>query len=1237
MGKGSKKLYWAGAGAAFLFVLLLAVAFIVPRVVDSVWLKKTIQAEVAKQIDGDLDFQKAELVILPHPAVSLKQITLAVPDKVKVSLDTLKVYPKLFPLLTGNLVISEAAIATPDFSWQLPEKVEVKPDQEKTFSFSEVLENASSELAAILTAIPGLELKLHNGTLRLYAGDEQVFLFENINGTLAVNTKSLTTTISCSSNFWDTMELRATLVPDSKEGKGKISLENINGKVLADYFLEERFSFLGGAFSSLETDFSVSHENGLIVDIKSSETSFNVFHEDKKITAIVENLTAKIQYSDQSSSIAVDDLTLSYPQVQLSGSFTYDRSIPHASLDITSQNANITGLYEALPVFIKALYGDQPVVREIFDITRGGIVTGASFHIEGKSLAGLAVFESMHIEGQVKGGKILLSDLGLDLQEVTGDVAISQGILEGRNLQARLGNSTGFGGSLKLGLVQKETTPFYLDLGLNADISEIPPLLKKLVPQKQVLESLSLIETIEGTTQGRLTLGNSLESLAARAEADNITAHVKYKPIPFPVTLDGGRIIYDGMNAESHGLKGKVGRSTFANYSSRLNFEDEPTIEVQSGTFQIVLDEIYPWLATSKRLEDDLKNIKNLTGTAEVTVKNIKGPLLQPAKLQYDFHGALKNIILTTTTLPGILNIKSGQTIISPDKFTFEDLQADLLDSSLTYSGVLQGFLSGKTKAEVIVTDAEIGAEVNTWLVEEFKMPEQYQFRTPLLISRANAKWARDELFDLQGDFSIKNGPIFLVDIMFNPDELVLRNLAIKNGEDQAFIKLDLKKRKIGAEFQGSLLQKTIGNILLYKETFPDAWIKGDIRFHIDKDSFADTTATGKLEGGNFSIPLKPDKHLLLNSYLISASGKTINLSSSEAAFGGNNFSISGDASLSQGRLSMNFDVKTDTIELDKILEELQDERQKNLIEEEEEEKTNEKTEGEAEEGKKGGKSLDFVFDTTINLHADSLLYNGYTWRPFESQITFANSFLGFEVLQAELCHLSTPGKLSFHEGKIYLDFKMEANGQELKDVLVCLEGGEQQMTGNLNLKANITGYGSPDTLVNSLQGDLLYSAKEGFIYKDARAAKLLYFLNVTNMFRGKIPDLATKGFHYDSLVVKGTMKNGVLLISPAKLDAPIMEIAAHGTIDIPKKKVDLLVLVAPLQTINKIQKMLPIISKIIPSNLAALPVEAAGDFSDIKVRTVSMSAISRSVFGTMVDALSAPVRVLEDNPDQAQ
>jgi uncharacterized protein involved in outer membrane biogenesis len=1213
MGKISKKLYWAGTGAAFLLVIVLALAFIVPRLVDSAWLKKTIRTEMATQVDGDLDFQKAEFALLPVPAILLQQVSFSIPETVRIHLETLKVYPRLLPLLLGKIAISKIIVENPDFSLPLQGKPEKKEDQKKTFSFSELLESTSAKLTPILAAIHHLEVVVHKGTLRFLAGKDEVFLFADINGSFTANAERLTTAISCTSTLWESLELQSTLVPGNREGNGRISLKNIHGKALADYFLPEKSPLLGESLTGLDADFTFNPETGLTADIQSSGSSVTLLRENEEIAATIENLKGSIQYSDQISAITVDDLSFSSPRIQLSGSFQSDRSIPHASLDITSQNADITDVREVLPVFINTFYGDLPVVQELFDITRGGTISQAHFHIEGEVASDLAVFESMRIQAHVQDGNILLSDLGLDLQGVSGDVIIADTILEGRNLRARLDNSTGSNGSLKLGLVKKETTPFHLDLELIADLAEVPPLLKKLLPGKQVLEYLSLFESVEGTGQGRLTLGQSLESLSTSIAMNTIAVQVDFTPVPYPITISGGRILIEGLKTESFNLQGKIGKSTFSNYSSRINFEAEPTIEVESGSFHMVLDEMFPWLATDKRLQEELQNMESVTGLAAVIVKDIKGPLLQPAKLHYDLQYSLENVTLTTSVLPGPLTIQRGQGNITPDRIVFENLQAQLLDSSLTYSGVLLDFISGTTNAELIVTSAEIGREVNTWFAEQIRAPREYMFRSPLLVSGANAKWTRGELLDLQGDFSIRDGPIFSVDIMLNPDEMVLRNLSFNNGNDQARIALDLKKRAIGAEIHGSLSKKTIDAILLHNDAFPDAWIEGDITLHLDMDSPGKSFASGGLDGGDFLFPWKLDKPLRFDSFSLAASDKTLTVNGAEAVFAGRKYAISGQADLTEAHLSMDFDLSTDTVELDKILGLFKVER-----------------EHDKETGKRVGKSWDLDLAAQVNIHADSLLYKGYTWTPFESQITYKNSSLGIEVLKAELCNLSTPGKLSFQDGQISLDFTMEANEQEFKEILVCLEGGEQQMTGILDLKATIRGEGNRETLVNSLQGELQYSAQNGYIYQDAQAAKLLSFLNVTDIFRGKIPDLKTSGFHYDSLIVKGTMENGVLAIAPAKLEAPIMQIAAHGTIDIPREKVNLQVLVAPMQTVNKIQNMLPIIRTILPSSLVAVPVEVKGDFSEIKVRTLSMSALTTRVFNVMVDALSSPVRILE-------
>ena len=1215
MGQSSRKLYWAGAGAIFLIILLIALAFIVPRIVDSAWLKKTIRTEVAKQVNGELEFQKAKLAILPVPSVSLQQVSLTIPETVQIHLDILTVYPKLLPLLVGVLEISKVVVETPDFLLPLPEKLGRGTDEEKAFYFSDALDNTFAKLAPILAAIPGLNAGVHNGTLRLFAGSDAIFLLQNINGSFAVSTDSLTAAASCSSNIWDFMELQTSLLPASREGKGRISLQNINAKSLADYFLQEKFPLMEKSLISLEAEFAINPETGLTADIQSSGSSLAILKENEKITAKIENFKGSIQYSDQVSAITVDDITFAYPQVHLSGSYTFDRSIPHAGLDIRSLNTDIANLNRVLPVFISALYGDLPVVQEIFDIFRGGTITLADLHVEGKSAADLAVFEAMQIDGHVRDGEVLLSDLGLDLQGVTGDVIIKNGILEGKNLQARLGKSTGSGGTLKLGLVKNETTPFHLDLDLIADLSAVRPILEKLLPPKDmVVEHLSLFESIAGTGQGRLILGESLESLAARVEMNKISLQTNYKPIPYPVTVSGGRILYDGLKTHFFELQGKIGQSTFSNYSALINWEGDPKIEVKSGSLHIVLHEIFPWLASDKRLEENLKDIQNITGIAEVAVKNIQGPLLRPTDLQYELHCDLKNIDLAAAALPGPLKLKSGTSEIYPNKAVFENLHADLLDSSLTSSGMLQNFINGEINAEISITDAEIGPEVNAWLSEQIKVPREYIFRAPLLVSRSNVKWSGGGLLDLQGDFSIKDGPGFSIDIMLNQDELVLRNLSLKNGDESAHIRLELEQREIGAAFQGSLSKNTIDKILLHNDAFPDAWIKGDMHFLIDMDSPVKSAASGTLDGGDFLFPWKLGKPLLLDSFSLSASERTLVVNAAEAFFEGKKYALNGQAALTGKYLSMDLDVSTDTVELDEIIASL----------------PGNDAEQETNKVERVGKDWDLAVQANINLHADSLFYRSYSWKPFESLITYENNSLGIEVLKAELCNISTPGKISFRDGQIAMDFMLEAEELEFKDVLICLEGGQEQMTGILDLKANISGQGSKETLVKSLEGSLQYSSKDGYIYYDAQLAKLLSLLNVTDLFRGRIPDLRTNGFYYDSLIVKASMDKGILTITPAKLEAPIMQIAANGIIDLPGQKVDLQVLVAPLQTVDKIKNMLPIIKQIIPSNIVAVPVEVSGEFSDIKVRTMSMSAISTRVFDIMTDALSTPVRVLE-------
>ncbi len=104
-----------------LVLLIVAVMLILPRLIDFPAIKKDIQTAVASQIGGQVDFQDIDLCYFPRPAVELHQVTLTIPDRMAVSVEALRVSPKLLPLLSGELQPARLELETPRIKLNLPE------------------------------------------------------------------------------------------------------------------------------------------------------------------------------------------------------------------------------------------------------------------------------------------------------------------------------------------------------------------------------------------------------------------------------------------------------------------------------------------------------------------------------------------------------------------------------------------------------------------------------------------------------------------------------------------------------------------------------------------------------------------------------------------------------------------------------------------------------------------------------------------------------------------------------------------------------------------------------------------------------------------------------------------------------------------------------------------------------------------------------------------------------------
>ena len=63
--------------------------------------------------------------------------------------------------------------------------------------------------------------------------------------------------------------------------------------------------------------------------------------------------------------------------------------------------------------------------------------------------------------------------------------------------------------------------------------------------------------------------------------------------------------------------------------------------------------------------------------------------------------------------------------------------------------------------------------------------------------------------------------------------------------------------------------------------------------------------------------------------------------------------------------------------------------------------------------------------------------------------------------------------------------------------------------------------------------------------------ANVLEVLNVTEIFRGKLPDFNSKGFAYSAITVEGAFSGGKLLIKTLFMDGKTLEIVGQGELDL--------------------------------------------------------------------------------------
>jgi hypothetical protein len=261
----------------------------------------------------------------------------------------------------------------------------------------------------------------------------------------------------------------------------------------------------------------------------------------------------------------------------------------------------------------------------------------------------------------------------------------------------------------------------------------------------------------------------------------------------------------------------------------------------------------------------------------------------------------------------------------------------------------------------------------------------------------------------------------------------------------------------------------------------------------------------------------------------------------------------------------------------------------------------------------------------------DTVTWKGCQWRNAEGNVTFRDQGMEIMVAKADLCGIQCTGSVISRAGVITHSFRFWAEEADLSSSILCLWGKDARIEGKFLLDGDMWAKGVVDPLREASEGSLLFISQKGRIDRWTLLSQIFGMLNIIGLFEGKFPDFTQEGFQFDQFIITGELRDGYIYLKETVIDGPAMKIVGEGKIDLVKGEADIVVLVAPLKTVDTVMKNIPIVGRIITGKngiFISVPFSVKGPLDDTKVTLLPPEAVGGGLWGVLKRTIQTPVEL---------
>jgi hypothetical protein len=141
---------------------------------------------------------------------------------------------------------------------------------------------------------------------------------------------------------------------------------------------------------------------------------------------------------------------------------------------------------------------------------------------------------------------------------------------------------------------------------------------------------------------------------------------------------------------------------------------------------------------------------------------------------------------------------------------------------------------------------------------------------------------------------------------------------------------------------------------------------------------------------------------------------------------------------------------------------------------------------------------------------------------------------------------------------------------------------------------------------------------------------KIFSLLNVTDIFKEKLPDIENQGFAYNSIQAKADIQSSRIRINEMIVDGDSMKIVCQGYIDLANNQMNVTALIAPLKTIDFVINKIPIVRYILGGSLISYPIGIKGSLDNPDVTQIPLSAVGSGLLRILKRTLQLPVKIIQ-------